>query len=118
MTEFGKKIGSLAQGDNRTGEKGTDSLFVLTHQEIRDIPTDRFVTYGRLLVDYLPQKEDPNRVRLTTGGHLITHPGDVTTHTADLKTSKPVEERTQNGPSKVYVRQYQKLLPLRTNGKV
>ena len=44
-TAFGKEFGSLAQGDNRTGAKSTDSLVVLTHKEIRDIPTDRVVTY-------------------------------------------------------------------------
>ena len=85
---FGKKIESLVQGDNRTGEKVTDSLVLLTNQNIRDIPTDRVVTYGRLVVDYHPQIEDPNRVRLTAGGNLITYPDNVTTCTADLATSK------------------------------
>ena len=40
------------------------------------------------MVDYPPQKEDPNRVRLTMGGNLISYPGGVTTRTADLTTSK------------------------------
>ena len=87
-TAFGKEFGSLAQGDNITGEKGTDSLFVLNNQDIRDIPTYRVVTYGRLVVDYCPQKDDPNRVQLTAGGNIITYPGDFTTPTANLTTSK------------------------------
>ena len=87
-TAFGKEFGSIAQGENITGAKGTDILFILTHQDIRDIPTDRVVTYGRLVVNFLPQKEDPNRVQLTVGGNLITYPGDVTIRTADLTTSK------------------------------
>ena len=58
----GKEFGRLAQGENITGAKVTDILFVLTHKEIRDIPTDRVFTYGRLVVDYRPQKKDPNRV--------------------------------------------------------
>ena len=40
------------------------------------------------MVDYRPQKEDPNRVRLTAGVNLITYPGNVTTRTANLTTSK------------------------------
>ena len=40
------------------------------------------------MVDYRPQKEDPNRVRLNAGGNLISYTGDVTTLTATLTTSK------------------------------
>ena len=88
-TAFGKEFGNQAQGDNRTGEKGTNTLFVMDHDEIAKIPKDRTITYGRIVIDYRPQKEDPNRVRITAGGNLITdYPGDVTTRTADLTTSK------------------------------
>ena len=87
-TAFGKEFGSLSQDDNITEAKVTDSLFVLTHQEIRDILNDRVVTYGRLVVDYLPQQEDPNMVQIITGGNLITYPGDVTIRTSNLTTSK------------------------------
>ena len=31
MTTFGKKIGGMAQGDNKTGQKGTNSIFVMSH---------------------------------------------------------------------------------------
>ena len=45
--------------------------------------------YGRIVIDYRPQKADPNRVRITAGGNLITdYPGEVTTCTADLTTAK------------------------------
>ena len=40
------------------------------------------------MVDYRPQKEDPNRVRITAGGNLIQYPGELTTRTADMRTSK------------------------------
>ena len=46
------------------------------------------MTYGRIVVDYRPQKEDPNRVRMTAGGNLIIYPGGLTTRTADLTTTK------------------------------
>ena len=60
----------------------------MDHEGIKNIPKDRKVTYGRLVVDYREQKEDPNRVRLTAGGNLIWYPGKTTTKTADLTTSK------------------------------
>ncbi len=31
---FGKDFGSMAQGDNKTGQKGTNAMFVMTHDEI------------------------------------------------------------------------------------
>ena len=85
---FGKEFGNLAQGDDVTNTPGTDSIFVLTHDQILHIPRDRTVTYTRIVVDYRPQKADPNRVRLTAGGNLIEYPGELTTRTADLTTTK------------------------------
>ena len=41
-----------------------------------------------MVVDYRPQKPDPNRVTMTAGGNLIKYPGKLTTITADLTTSK------------------------------
>ena len=67
---------------------GTDSLFVMTHKEIRNILKDRTVTYEQRVVDYRPQKPDPNRVRITSGGDIIKYLGKLTTRTADLTTSK------------------------------
>ena len=52
------------------------------------IPNDRVVTYSNIVVDYHPQKEYPNRVRITAGGNLIIYPGELTTRTADITTSK------------------------------
>ena len=61
----------------------------MDHNEIKNIPADRTITYGRIVIDYRPQKDDPNRVRITAGGNLITdYPGEITTRTADLTTSK------------------------------
>eukprot|EP00804_Cyclotella_cryptica_P011793 CCRYP_011361-RA/>CCRYP_011361-RA protein AED:0.17 eAED:0.11 QI:0/0/0/0.8/0.25/0.2/5/0/1137 len=75
-TAFGKEFGNLAQGDLKTGEKGTNTLFVMSHDEIANIPNGR-------------TKADPNRVRITAGGNLIKdYPGELTTRTADLTTSQ------------------------------
>ena len=34
QTAFGKDFGGMAQGDNKTGQKGTNSVFVMTNNEI------------------------------------------------------------------------------------
>jgi hypothetical protein len=52
------------------------------------IPQDRTVTYARIVIDHQPQKEDPNRVRITVGGNLIDYPVELTTRTADMVSSK------------------------------
>ena len=78
----------MAQGDEKTGTKGKNCIFVMNHDEIANIPKDCVVTYTRVVVDFWPQKEDPNRVRITAGGNLIKYPGKLTTRTVDLTTSK------------------------------
>ena len=99
---FGKEFGNLAQGDDLTNTPGTNSIFVLTHEQIRAIPRDRTVTYTRIVVDYRPQKADPNRVRLTAGGNLIDYPGELTTRTAELTTAKILWNSTISTPNARY----------------
>ena len=57
---------------------------------ISNIPRDRVVTYARIVVDCRSHKKDPNRVRITAAGNLLKNlcPGDLTTRTSDLTTSK------------------------------
>ena len=43
---FGKEFGNLAQGDDLTGTEGTDSVFVMSHQDIKTIPSNRVVMYA------------------------------------------------------------------------
>ena len=81
-------MGRLSQGYDNT--PGTNTVFFMTHDKITAIPKDRVVTYARIVVDYRPQKEDPNRARITAGENLIDYPYELTTRTADLTTSKIV----------------------------
>ena len=46
------------------------------------------VIYAQIVVDFCPQKKDPNRARITAGSNLIKYPGELTTRIADLTTSK------------------------------
>ena len=81
-----KELGRLAQGYNNT--EGTNTVNFMTHEQIRNIPNNRTVTYARIVIDYRSQKKDPNRVQITAGGNLIEYPYELTTRTADLPTSK------------------------------
>ncbi len=82
-----KELHQLAQGCPGI-TKGTNTIFYLSTAEILSIPKDRTVTYGRIVIDHCPQKEDPNCVRITVGGNLIKYPFELTTHTADMLSSK------------------------------
>jgi hypothetical protein len=82
-----KELHRLVQG--KTGlTTGTNTIFFLSHNAIRLIPTDRTVTYARIVIDHRPQKVDPNRVRITVGGNLINYPFELTTRTTDMIYSK------------------------------
>ena len=67
------ELGRLAQGYQDI--PGTNTIKFMTHEEIKNIPTDRTVTYARIVVDHPAHKDDPNRVRITVGGNLSTYPG-------------------------------------------
>ena len=47
QTAFGKDFGGMAQGCNKTGQKGTNAMFVMTHDEIRHaLAAKKFFTYA------------------------------------------------------------------------
>jgi hypothetical protein len=85
---FGYKFGGLAQDDHKNRAKQSNNFFVVTHYEIYHVGKDQTITYERIVVDYLPQKANPNNLHITAGRNLIDYPGELTTHTADLTTSK------------------------------
>ncbi len=88
MTAFGKDFGGMSQGDNKMGQVGTNAMFVMDPKDIPNIPADRRVTYANVVVDFRPQKEDLHCTCITAGGNLINYPGESTTQTADITTSK------------------------------
>ena len=66
------KLGSLAQ---RYGNiKGANTLKSMTLEEIKEITKDIVVTYTRRVLDYRPQKEDKNWVRLIVEENSINYP--------------------------------------------
>jgi hypothetical protein len=55
---------------------------------LKDILNDRNITYGKILCDYKPHKQEKERVWLTVGGDKLDYSGDVATSTADITTFK------------------------------
>jgi hypothetical protein len=82
------ELGQLIQGFGET--KGTNTMRFMELRNIGKIPRDRVVTYTRIVVDYRAHKKDPNPVRITAGENHLKHlyPGELTTRTSDLTTSK------------------------------
>jgi hypothetical protein len=89
QTAFGKDFGGMAHGCNKTGQKGTNTMFVTAQDEIRHaLAAKKFFTYANPVVDYRPQKDDPHHIRITAGGNLIDYDGNASICTADLDTAK------------------------------
>jgi hypothetical protein len=80
---FGNECGRLSQGTRDI--PGTDTCFFI---ELKSIPKDRKITYGKIVCDYKPHKKEKERVRLTVGGDRLDYSGDVATSTADITTFK------------------------------
>ncbi len=79
----------MAQGDNKTGQKGKNAMFVMTRDKIaRTIAANKHFTYGNPVVDYRPQKEFPHCIQITAGGNLIKYDASASVRMADLDTTK------------------------------
>jgi hypothetical protein len=67
--------------------KDTNTIDFITQD---DVPIDQCkdVTYGRVCVNYSPEKANPNCTCLTIGGNRITYPRDWGTPTVDMVTVK------------------------------
>jgi hypothetical protein len=69
QTAFSKNFGGMVQGDNKTGQKGINALFVMTHNDIKHtIAAGFFFAYMNPVVDYRAQKEDPYQIWITAVG--------------------------------------------------
>jgi hypothetical protein len=47
----------MAQGDHKTVQKVTNSIFVMTHDEIKRIPKNQTVMYARVVVNIARKKQ-------------------------------------------------------------
>ncbi len=86
---FGRDFGRMAQGDNKTCQKGTNATFVMTHNKIvLTLAVKKCLTYGNPVVNYRPQKEFPYCIQITVGGNLINYESSASVQTADLDMAK------------------------------
>ena len=67
-----------------------NTMFVMTRDEIlQTLVAGPKFTYANRVVDYCPQEDDPNRIRITTGGGiLINYDSNSLVHTAYIDTAK------------------------------
>jgi hypothetical protein len=82
-----KELHRLVQGKEGI-TIATNTIFFLSHDKIRGIPKDRTVTYMRIVISHWPQKEDPNRVRITVSSNLINYSYKLAMQTANMCSSK------------------------------
>ena len=86
---FCKNFGSMTKGDNKSGQTGTNAMIVMTHDAIAQAYQDKkFFTFANPVVDYRPQKDNPNCICITAMGNLITYNGELSVPTADINTAK------------------------------
>jgi hypothetical protein len=103
MTTFAKDSCSMSQSDNKTGQKGTNTMFVMLPLDVPNIPKDRVIIYARVIVNHCPQKEDPNCIRITAGGNLINYPGELTARMAEITMAKLLWKSMLSTPGAKYV---------------
>jgi hypothetical protein len=76
---FGNECGRLFQRIRDT--PGTDTCFFI---DLKNIPNDIKITYGKIVCDYKPHKKENERVRSTVGGNILDYSGDIANSTVDI----------------------------------
>jgi hypothetical protein len=76
----------------------------MNHNEIAHAYREKkFFTFANPVVDYRPQKDDPNRIRITAMGNLITYDGELSVRTADINTAKMHWNSVVSTPDEKYM---------------
>jgi hypothetical protein len=77
------ELGRIYQGIRDIA--GTDTAFFI---DLKSIPKNRKITYGKLVCNFKPNKNENHGVRLTVGGDRLDYSGDTATSTTDITTFK------------------------------
>ena len=84
--EYGRLFQGVGKNEDGTQRvKGTNTCHWIPRSKV---PRGKKVTYARTVVDIRPEKEDPNRVRITAGGDCLEYYGETSTETASIETAK------------------------------
>jgi hypothetical protein len=89
QTAFGEEFGRMAQGCNKTGQKGTNAMFVMTHDEIMHAPAVKNLFYLHKSSHWLPSAERWSPPHLNhCGGNLINYEDNAFVWRANIDTEK------------------------------
>ena len=84
--EYGRLFQGYGKDENGSQKiKGTDTCHWINKTQV---PKNKRTTYAQTVVDVRPEKEDPNRVRITAGGDRLEYYGETSTKTASIETAK------------------------------
>ena len=92
-TSYANELGRLCQGigsgttptKQRVG--GTNTFVIIDFQDI-PLHKRKEICHTLVVCEVRPEKDDPDRTRITIGGSRICYPGDVGTNTASLELVK------------------------------
>ena len=87
--ELGRLCQGIGEGSTPTKQRiaGTDTFVLIDYQDI-PLHKRREICHTMVVCEVLPEKDDPNRTRITIAGSRICYPGDVGTNTASLELVK------------------------------
>jgi hypothetical protein len=88
QTAFGKDFGGMAPSNEKPGQKGMTSIFIMIHLEIAKISKNQTISFAHVVVNSWPQKTDLHCIWITADGNLINYLGELLARTAKLTTSK------------------------------
>jgi hypothetical protein len=87
--ELGRLCQGIGTGASPTSKRveGTNTFFLINYN---DIPAHKCkeICHTLVVCKVRPEKDDPDRTRITIGGSRICYPGDVGTNTASLELVK------------------------------
>ena len=98
-TAFANDLGRLAQGIGTRMPTGNDTITFIHPSEI---PLHKKVTYGCLVVDIRPLKDEKYRVRLTVGGDKLEFTGNASSVAASLVTVKILLTSLLSTPNAIF----------------
>ena len=100
-TSYGKELGKRAQGMPGLVE-GTETIFF---SETSNVPTTRckYVTYVRIVVNYIPEKSYTYHMRLTIGGNQVNYPHDRGMPTSNLLMVKLLLNSVVSNPGAKFI---------------
>jgi hypothetical protein len=92
-TSYANELGRLCQGvssgptPNSQRVAGTNTFCLINYNNI-PLHKCKEICHTMVVCEVRPEKDDPDRTRITIGGNRICYPGDVCTNTASLELVK------------------------------